>query len=123
MRALFSRFAIAVARLAGHPAAFVSAVILVAVWAATGPAFAYSDSWQLVIGTITTIATFILVFIIQNTQNRDTKAMQAKLDELISCTSGARDSLIHVEDTDEKVIDAKRKDPARPPGDDYGNDS
>ena len=79
----FTIFAKWAARATGHPLAFVSAVAIIILWAATGPFFAYSDTWQLVINTGTTIVTFLMVFLIQNTQNRDTAAMQIKLDELI----------------------------------------
>lgn len=108
----------------GSVYACVLAILLVLAWAALGLAyFGFGYEYQQIIGSITAIVTYILAFFILHAQNRDTKAMQAKLDEIIACTSGARDSLIQVEDTNEKVIDAERKDPSRPPGDDYGNDS
>jgi low affinity Fe/Cu permease len=83
MQRQFSRVAAAFARAAGHPLMFALSCSLIVVWAATGPAFAFSDTWQLVINTGTTIVTFLMVFLIQNTQNRDSAAIQAKLDELI----------------------------------------
>ena len=79
----FGRFSKAAARLAGRPSAFGAAVGVVVLWAATGPLFGFSDTWQLVINTSTTIVTFLMVFLIQHTQNRDTEALQIKLDELI----------------------------------------
>ena len=82
----------------GSPYAFLSGVVIVAVWAATGRVFHYSDTWQLVINTGTTIVTFLMVFLIQNTQNRDAKAMHLKLDELIRAVASARNRLVHLED-------------------------
>jgi low affinity Fe/Cu permease len=83
MNKLFAKFSNAVARAAGHPIAFILAVLIVVVWGVTGPIFGYSENWQLVINTGTTIITFLMVFVIQNAQNRDGAAIQAKLDELI----------------------------------------
>jgi low affinity Fe/Cu permease len=96
-KALFSRAALATAALAGHPVTFAAAVALIVGWGATGPLFHYSDTWQLVINTGTTIITFLMVFLLQHTQNRDTLAMHAKLDELIRSHEGARNSLIAIE--------------------------
>ena len=90
MRSWFAKFASWVAEAAGSSWAFVLAIVVVAVWALTGPIFGFSDTWQLVINTGTTIVTFLMVFLIQNTQNRDTKAMHLKLDELLRATRGAR---------------------------------
>ena len=87
MEKLFAKFANATARVTGSPAAFLVCVLLVLVWAVTGPAFNFSETWQLVINTGTTIVTFLMVFLIQNTQNRDGAALQAKLDELIRSSS------------------------------------
>jgi low affinity Fe/Cu permease len=103
MNRIFSHLSSWVARQAGRPAAFVLAVALIVLWALTGPFFHYSDTWQLVINTGTTIITFLMVFVIQNTQNRDGAALQAKLDELIR-TSSAQDAFIGIEQlTDEEI--------------------
>jgi low affinity Fe/Cu permease len=107
-KSLFSRFATWTARAAGHPAMFSSAVIVILVWAATGPFFKFSDTWQLVINTATTIVTFLMVFLIQNTQNRDSHAMQVKLDELIRASEGAHNALLDLEDLDEKELEEIR---------------
>ena len=93
----FSRFASGTARLVGHPYMFLRAVVLLVVWAASGPFFHYSDTWQLVINTSTTIVTFLVVFLIQNTQNRDAKALHLKLDELIRSHSPAHNDMIDIE--------------------------
>ncbi|HEV7731151.1 MAG TPA: low affinity iron permease family protein [Candidatus Binatia bacterium] len=94
---LFHRFAGAAARATGTPWAFMSAVGIIVVWAVLGPAFGYSDTWQLVINTSTTIITFLMVFLIQNTQNRDAAGIHLKLDELIKATGGARNTMIDLE--------------------------
>lgn len=99
----FSKFATAVAELSGKPVTFVMAVALVLVWAASGPVFSFSETWQLVINTGTTIITFLMVFVLQNSQNRDGKALQAKLDELI-LTSQAQNKFVGIEKLDEKQL-------------------
>jgi low affinity Fe/Cu permease len=101
----FNHFAKASARACGHPYAFVASVGLVLLWAALGPAFHYSDTWQLVINTATTVLTFLMVFLIQNTQNRDAAAMHLKLDELIRAIRGAKNSLVDLEDLSEEELD------------------
>ncbi|MFC5527235.1 low affinity iron permease family protein [Rhodanobacter ginsengisoli] len=107
-RKLFRRFAETTSRYAGKPMAFILAVALVAVWATTGPLFGFGDTWQLVINTSTTIITFLMVFLIQNSQNRDTAALQIKLDELIR-TSQAHNALLDLEELDEEDLDRIRK--------------
>jgi low affinity Fe/Cu permease len=94
----------------GHPLAFVAAVTIVAVWAITGPMFGYSDTWQLVINTGTTIITFLMVFLIQNTQNRDTAAIHIKLDELIRAVEGAHNALLDLEEMEDADLELIRKD-------------
>ncbi len=94
----------------GHPLAFVTAVAVVVVWAATGPMFGFSDTWQLVINTGTTIVTFLMVFLIQNTQNRDTAAMHIKLDELIRALEGAHNALLDLEEMEDCDIEQVRGD-------------
>jgi low affinity Fe/Cu permease len=106
----FARFAQHVSHLTGRPTAFIAALAVIVVWAASGPFFGYSDTWQLVINTGTTIITFLMVFVIQNTQNRDTAAMHIKIDELIRVTSRARNILIDLEELDDKDLELLRKD-------------
>ena len=108
--ATFSNMACSAARYAGHPLAFLTAVLLVLIWAVTGPLFAYSDTWQLVINTSTTIVTFLMVFLIQQTQNRDTLAVQLKLAELIMAATGAEDRLATAEDLSEEELEEMHKD-------------
>lgn len=98
MKNLFRIIANRISSLAGSAYTFIFAVVIVVTWAFTGPAFNYSDTWQLVINTGTTIVTFLMVFLIQNTQNRDGKAVQLKLDELIRATKGARNAYVGLED-------------------------
>ena len=104
----FRSFAEATARYSGKPAAFLAAALIVVVWAATGPLFGFGDTWQLVINTGTTIITFLMVFLIQNSQNRDSAALQIKLDELIRSTR-ARNSLLDVDNLDEDALERIRE--------------
>lgn len=104
MNELFHRLAHRVAHIVGSPWSFVLAVIVVGVWVLTGPVFRYSDSWQLVINTGTTIVTFLIVFLIQNTQNRDAQVMQLKLDELIRAVRSARTELVDMESLSDEEL-------------------
>ena len=104
----FTRWAKWTARQTGRPATFVVAVAIILVWALTGPLFGFSDTWQLVINTGTTIVTFLMVFLIQNTQNRDSEAIQVKLDELIRAVEGAHNALLDLEELEEKDLDRIR---------------
>ena len=104
----FTRFARATSFHAGRPAAFLLALLIVVGWASTGPLFDYSDTWQLVINTSTTIVTFLMVFLIQNTQNRDSQAIHLKLDELIRAKKGARNSLLNLDDLSDEELDQIR---------------
>ena len=105
----FSSLARRIAVLAGKPATFAAAVSAIILWALSGPMFGYSDTWQLIVNTSTTIITFLMVFIIQNTQNRDTEAMQIKLDELIRATRGAHNAILDLEQLDEESLEAYLK--------------
>jgi low affinity Fe/Cu permease len=100
----FARFANTTARWSGKPATFLLATAIVVIWGVTGPVFHYSDTWQLVINTGTTIITFLMVFLIQNTQNRDTMALQIKLDELILALDKARNEIVAIEEQPESVL-------------------
>jgi low affinity Fe/Cu permease len=104
----FTRFANWTAHATGHPLAFLLACLTIVVWGTTGPIFGFSDTWQLVINTGTTIVTFLMVFLIQNTQNRDSKAMQLKLDEIIRATEGAHNALLDLEELTEADINRIR---------------
>lgn len=110
MKSIFRIAANKVSTLAGTPGVFLGAILIVIIWALSGKYFNYSDTWQLVINTGTTIITFLMVFLIQNTQNRDGKAMQIKLDELIRATKGARQYYVSLEDlTDEEIGQLNRQ--------------
>ncbi|HSE51287.1 MAG TPA: low affinity iron permease family protein [Gemmatimonadales bacterium] len=109
----FARFAKATARAAGRPRAFLLAVLVVVAWLVTGPLFRFSDSWQLVINTGTTIVTFLMVFLIQNSQNRDAEAVQVKLDELLRVAAGAHNALLDLEELEERDLDMIRAGYAR----------
>jgi low affinity Fe/Cu permease len=105
---LFSRFAKWIAHAAGHPRAFMIALLTIVVWGVLGPFYHFSDTWQLVINTSTTIVTFLMAFLIQNTQNRDNEATHLKLDELIRSIEGAHNALLGVEELNENDFDQMR---------------
>jgi low affinity Fe/Cu permease len=106
---IFDRLARRVARFVGHPLAFAAAVAAIVVWVVSGPLFGFSDTWQLAINTGTTIVTFLMVFVIQNTQNRDGEAMQIKLDELVRALDAADNSLLDLEELSESELEEFRK--------------
>jgi low affinity Fe/Cu permease len=105
----YSKLAQRAAHITGRPGAFLVAAGVIIVWGVTGPIFGFSDTWQLIINTGTTIITFLMVFLIQSTQNRDTEAMQIKLDELIRAMQGAHNALLDLEELDETTLDAFKK--------------
>lgn len=109
LNAVFTRFAKRISTITGRPATFMLAVGVILAWAITGPLFHYSDTWQLVINTSTTIITFLMVFLIQNTQNRDTEALQIKLDELIRVQREANNALLDLEELDDDELDRIRE--------------
>ena len=106
---LFTRFARVASNVTGRPITFIIAVLIIIGWALLGPLFGFSDTWQLVINTGTTIITFLMVFLIQSTQNRDTEAVQIKLDEIIRSIRGARNEVLDLEEMDEKELNQIRK--------------
>ena len=105
----FTRIAKGTSRFAGKPATFALVVVLVLAWAVSGPIFGYSDTWQLTINTFTTIVTFLMVFLIQATQNRDSEAIQIKLDEIIRANRFARNELLNLEELDDKELNVIRE--------------
>ena len=109
MHKTFTRLATIISTAAGQPLSFVMAVMIIVVWGVTGPLFHFSDTWQLVVNTGTTIVTFLMVFLIQNSQNRDGAAMQAKLDELLRAVDKAREQFIGVEHLTEREIEMIRR--------------
>ena len=108
MRKFFNLCATKISSAAGQPMTFITAVVIIVVWAVTGPLFRYSDTWQLIINTGTTIVTFLMVFLIQNSQNRDAAAMQAKLDELLRAVDKAREQFIGIEHLTDQQIELVR---------------
>jgi low affinity Fe/Cu permease len=109
LSAFFDKMAAAITKAAGKPAVFLIAALLIIIWAAAGPLFHYSDTWQLVINTSTTIITFLMVFVIQQTQNKDTVALHLKLNELISSSCDASNNLVNIEDLTEEELEVLKK--------------
>ena len=105
---LYTEIAKSISRITGRPSTFSLAVLVIIIWMVSGPFFAFSDTWQLVINTGTTIITFLMVFLIQNTQNRDTAAIQLKLDELVRAHQGAHNAILDLEELDDALIEAFR---------------
>lgn len=105
----FSKFAQALSKWTGSPRTFLVAIILICAWAATGPLFHYNDTWQLIINTSTTIITFLMVFLIQNTQNRDTDQLHIKIDELLRVTKDAQNAVLSLDNLDQKELHDLRK--------------
>lgn len=105
---LYTQIAKSISRVTGRPSTFSLAVLVIIIWLVSGPIFGFSDTWQLVINTGTTIITFLMVFLIQNTQNRDTAAIQLKLDELVRAHQGAHNAILDLEELDDQMIDAFR---------------
>lgn len=104
----YTQIAKSVSRITGRPSTFSLAVLVIIIWLVSGPIFGFSDTWQLVINTGTTIITFLMVFLIQNTQNRDTAAIQLKLDELVRAHQGAHNAILDLEELDDELIEAFR---------------
>lgn len=121
MNEMFRKFAQTTSAVVGSSWAFITAVLIVVVWAFTGPLFGFSDTWQLVINTGTTIITFLMVFLIQNTQNRDAKAIHIKLDELIKAVSGARTGLVDLEELSDEELERLKKEFRRLHREENGN--
>lgn len=109
IHSIFRLVATTVSNVAGSAYTFVAAMVLILIWIVSGPIFKYSDTWQLSINTLTTIITFLMVFLIQNTQNRDSKALHLKLDELVKSNKKARDQVIDVENLPDEVIEEMRE--------------
>lgn len=109
MKKIFDKFSTHVTNATGSPAAFILAFLIIIIWALTGPVFKFSDTWQLVINTGTTIITFLMVFVIQQSQNKDTKALHLKLNELIACNKDASNRLIDIEDLSGEEIEVLKK--------------
>ena len=105
----FDRFSQALANCSGNPKTFATAIVLIVIWAATGPFFHYNDTWQLIINTSTTIITFLMVFVIQNTQNRDNDILHIKIDELLRATKEAQNAVLNLDELDEKALKTIRK--------------